>query len=182
MYTAFKDPCDHADYDKNDLLNLEEISSNSDNIEYVPPHMTFLDGISVAYFEAAAAVVGEEDTESYATDFSIGFNDCGCTCESFPLLAPPITDVPTFSPTTFSPTTMAPTDSPTTSPTKSPTESPTESPAIATTASPTASPTASLTASPTISPTASPTDSPTTSPTTSPTNSPTDSPITASQS
>jgi len=138
MYTAFKDPCDHADYDKNDLLNLEEISSNSDNIKYVPPHMTFLDGISVAYFEAAAAVVGEEDTESYATDFSIGFNDCGCTCESFPLLAPPITDVPTFSPTTFSPTTMAPTDSPTTSPTKSPTESPTESPAIATTASPTA--------------------------------------------
>ena len=134
-----KDPCDHADYDKNELFNLEEISSNSD-IEYVPPHLTFLDGISVAYFEAVAAVLGEPDTESYATDFSIGFNDCGCTCESFPPVAP-LSNVPTFSPTT----TMAPT-----------------------TASPTASPTASLTASPTASPTDSPTDSPTAPPADSP--------------
>ena len=125
-----KDPCDHADYDKNELFNLEEISSNSD-IEYVPPHLTFLDGISVAYFEAVAAVLDQEDTESYTTDFSIGFNDCGCTCESF-----------------------------TNSPTNSPTASLTASPTASTTASPTDSLTASPTDSPTAPPTAPPADSP----------------------
>jgi hypothetical protein len=142
------DPCDHTSsgigkkiHARNRHINVDEIVDDS------TPYLSFIDGISTKYFNAVEYVACEDDTESYLQDFSVGFNNCGCTCERYnagyssaPSASPSLSDagavassVPSKSPTsvpTFVPT-LAPLIDPTPSPVKLSTASPSSKPSSA---------------------------------------------------
>ena len=172
-----EDPCNDAasgngrkKHARERHINVSDIAGDS------TPYLSFIDGISTKYFSAVEQVIREPDTQSYVQDFSIGFKNCGCTCESFtPSLTPSAganpSSIPSKGPTSapiFAPS-PAPFEATTSSPTKRPTSgpifAPSPAPFEATTISPTTEP-FSMPTNPSSNPSSAPTDA-TTSATTS---------------
>lgn len=172
-----EDPCNETDSGNERKKHARERHINvSDIIGDSTPYLSFIDGISTRYFSAVEQVLREPDTQSYVQDFSIGFKNCGCTCESFtPSLTPSTganpssvpskgpTSVPIFapSPAPFEATTSSPTKGPTSAPIFAPSPAPFEAPVSSPTNDPSSMPT-----NPSSNPSSAPTDA-TTSATTS---------------
>jgi hypothetical protein len=154
-----EDPCNDTDSssDKNNHTSERHINVSSDTIGDSTPYLSFIDGISTKYFSAVEEVLREPDTPSYVQDFSIGFKNCGCTCERF---NPGST--PSLTPSTGAHPSSVPSKDPTSTPIFAPSPAPFEAPASSPTTNPSSMPTnpsSNISSAPTDATTSAPTSS-----------------------
>jgi len=140
------------------------------------PHLSFIDGISTKYFESIQEVLEDPDTVSYAQDFSIGFNTCGCTCTSFSAGTDAPSVGPTLNPSTSIDSSSAPSESSTPYPTTDPSSAPIKERSVNPTSDPSSVPTEGSTPSPTTDPSSAPTEEPSVNLTSDPSSAPSEGP------